>query len=88
MASRTKTPTEIIDEILEESGYQGVEVVSEEEGKALFDERARFYMKMSGDEFLRRWDAGEWKDDPDQPGVMTMLMFMPFAGRPFPLGEE
>lgn len=52
-----------------------------EEGKRLFDEAARRYMDLSGEEFLRRWDAGEWKDDPDHYPVMRLVMLLPFAGR-------
>ena len=37
----------------------GVRKLTREEGIAFFDEMARRYTGMSGEEFLRRWDAGE-----------------------------
>jgi hypothetical protein len=33
-----------------------------EEGRRQYDEAVRLYMGMSGEEFLRRWDAGEWHE--------------------------
>lgn len=52
--------------------------LSEEEGRALFDEQARKYMGMSGDEFLRKWDAGEI-EDPDRSEVWTVVFLIPFV---------
>lgn len=48
------------------------------EARALFDRQARKLMGMSGDEFLRRYDAGEFDailDDFDQhPEIMQLVM--------------
>lgn len=54
-----------------------------EEGRELFDRAARYYLDMSGEEFIRKWDAGEF-DDPDDrsknpPEVMDVAMLLPFA---------
>ena len=38
---------------------------AEEEVRAIFGREARQVMGMSGDEFLRRYDAGEFEDMPD-----------------------
>ena len=57
-----------------------------DEAMALFDQEARRLMGLSGEEFLRRLDAGEFPSGPDVPedrnynGVILML---PFAGRLF-----
>lgn len=32
-----------------------------------------------GEEFLRKWDAGDFRDDPDQPGVMDVAMLIPLV---------
>ena len=58
---------------------QGVREVSPEEGAALLDRRARRYLGLSGQEFLRRWEAGDYAADPDQPGVIDVAMLLPFA---------
>jgi len=50
--------------------------LSREEGEEIFDEAARRYLKMSGEEFLRKWEAKEFGDDPDQPGVMDVAMLL------------
>jgi len=55
-----------------------VRELSEDEGKDLFDRAARFYLQMSGEEFIKAWDAGKFVD-PDQPNVMAVAMLLPFA---------
>ena len=55
-----------------------VRELTREEGRALFDRTAREFLGISGDEFLRRWDAGEIKN-PDTPEVMPVFMSMPFV---------
>lgn len=48
-----------------------------EEGRELFDNAARYYLDISGDEFIRRWDSGYYDDDPEK--VMGVAMLLPFA---------
>jgi hypothetical protein len=53
-----------------------------EEGRALFDYQAHKLMGISGEEFLRRWDAGEYREIADAPGhrhIMRLAMLIPFA---------
>jgi hypothetical protein len=55
-----------------------------DEGHRLFDREARRLLGMSGDEFLARWDAGEFNDLPDTPEgrqIMRVAYLIPF-GRP------
>lgn len=57
--------------------------LSEEEGRELFDRAVRHHLGISGEEFMRRWDAGYY-DDPDDrtknpPEVMELGMLMDFA---------
>ncbi|WAL66631.1 hypothetical protein ORV05_02095 [Amycolatopsis cynarae] len=51
------------------------------QGARLFDKIARDEMGISGDEFLRRWDAGEWDDvDYDTiPGLIEVRDSLPFV---------
>lgn len=59
-----------------------VRYTTPEEGRALFDEQARKVMGMSGEEFLRRWDAGEYDEIADAPGyrhIMRLASLIPFA---------
>lgn len=55
-----------------------IKELTAEEGRELFDRAARRYLNMSGDEFIRAWDAGEF-DDPEQPDVIRVAMLIPFA---------
>lgn len=51
---------------------------AEAEGRALFDRAARRALGISGEEFLARWDSGEWADC-DDPNVDGIAMLLPFA---------
>jgi hypothetical protein len=52
--------------------------VTREEGRAMLDQAAREALNMSADEFLRKWDAGEY-EDADDPAVTRVAMLIPFA---------
>lgn len=54
-----------------------VEEVTRAEGRAILDRAARRSLGVSGEEFLRRWDAGEYENyDPD---AVEVAMLIPFA---------
>jgi hypothetical protein len=58
------------------------QLLSPEEGRAFFDEQARALVGLSGAEFLRRWDAGEFEalaDDPDHPEILHLALLIPFG---------
>lgn len=55
-----------------------VEEVSVQEGRALFDRIARRFLRLSGAEFLARWDRGEFEGD-DRPEVTHVAMLIPFG---------
>ena len=71
----TKTPKQrtIVPEVL-----IAQEATPEDEWTAL-DWQARRYLGMSGIDFLRRWLAGDWVEDPDQPGVLECAACVPLA---------
>ncbi len=59
-----------------------VPTLSPSESRALFDKQARRWLGITGDEFLRRWDAGEFDaiaDDPAHPEVMRLAALIPLA---------
>jgi hypothetical protein len=59
-----------------------IELLSPEDARALFDEQARKTLGIAGDEFIRRWDAGEFDgiaDDPDRPEIMRLAMMISFG---------
>ncbi|MBA2755086.1 MAG: hypothetical protein H0U40_11605 [Chloroflexia bacterium] len=57
-----------------------------EEGRAIFDDQARRLMNMSGEEFLRRWDAGEFAEIADAPGHGWPSRFRESGHPGFPTG--
>lgn len=61
-----------------------IDLLTEEEARALFDRRARKLLHISGEEFLRRWDAGEYRPVPDTAEgrkIGELVMTMSFARR-------
>lgn len=53
----------------------GVHWMTTAEGYDLFDREARRLMGMSGADFIRRWDAGEFDPDgPDHTKLMRLAM--------------
>ncbi|MBA2277023.1 MAG: hypothetical protein H0W06_04605 [Chloroflexia bacterium] len=52
--------------------------LSPEEGWAFFDDKARSLLGISGEEFLRRWNAGDYDeiaDDGEHADIMYLAMF-------------
>ncbi len=64
-----------------ENGH--VRELSREEGRELLDRQTRRYLQVGGDEFIRRWDAGEYGDPDDRSenpaAVMRLGMLLPFV---------
>ena len=56
-----------------------VRVLSKDQGRRLFDRRARAELHISGMTFVRRWKAGEYKNRADRPEVMRVAMLLPLA---------
>lgn len=50
-----------------------------EESRRLFDRQAWHYLNMSGDDFIRAWEAGEFEDPDSRSEVMRVAMLLPFA---------
>lgn len=56
--------------------------VSPEEGRRMFDEAAREWAGMSGEEFIRRYEAGEYADmveSEDNRHIVDLVLLIPFA---------
>lgn len=62
----------------------GIDLLTPEEARAFFDRRARQLLHISGEEFLKRWDAGAYRpvgDDAEGRKIGELVMMMPFARR-------
>jgi hypothetical protein len=60
---------------------QGVQHLSPEEWYREYDALARRLMNMSGEEFMCRWDAGEFDEIADSPGqthIIFLASFIPY----------
>lgn len=59
-----------------------IRYLDDEESHQLFDREARRLMNMTGEEFLRRYDAGEFEAEMDGPRhrqLVEMVMLLPFG---------
>jgi hypothetical protein len=73
---------EAIMAVAPERANSDIRFLEEDEGRAFFDALARRLMGMSGEEFLRRYNADEFNDvlnDPEHRGVMKLVMLRPFG---------
>ena len=59
-------------------GRVPVRDIDRQEGRAVIDENARHYLGISGEEFLRRWNSGEYAHADDDPNVMLVASLLPF----------
>jgi hypothetical protein len=64
-----------------QSPIGGIVELNESEAADLFDAIAWENLHMSGREFLKRWDAGDYrgKDWDAVPGLAEVAMLIPFA---------
>jgi hypothetical protein len=53
--------------------------LTRDQARELFEREAQRYLKMSGAEFIRKWNAGEFDDDPDRPEVMSVAALLPLV---------
>jgi len=77
MKTRATVPTL---QALKERKAAGDPFLTEDEYAAMFDAAVRKYLGISAEEFVRRWDAGEYVDIADTPGnlhIMDLAMMIP-----------
>jgi hypothetical protein len=70
-----------------DSHIPGVVFLEPEEEWALFDQAVRKWMGISAEEFIARWEAGEYDEIVDTPGywqIQYLGGFIPSLERPTP----
>lgn len=60
-------PDEFEGVYVDPSEIEGIHFLTPDEGRDLFDREAHRLFGISGEEFLRRWDSGEYGPIPDTP---------------------
>ncbi len=53
-----------------------IHVATDQEWRALVDRAARYHLNISGDEFLRAWERGDFTNL-DHPDVIPVVMLLP-----------
>jgi hypothetical protein len=59
-----------------------IQWLDDDESRALFDAQAQAMLGISGTEFLRRWDAGQYAactDEPEASRIRRLAALIPFA---------
>jgi hypothetical protein len=77
METRVKTPSS---EELEARAARGDDDVTPEEWYAMYDAAAREWMGISAEEFIARWNAGEYDavyDTESHPYITELVFMMP-----------
>ena len=59
----------------------GTEKASPREGEAILDAAAKRWLNMSGEQFVSKWEAGDFNGDSDRPEVVRVAMLLPFSHR-------
>lgn len=78
VAARKLTTTSA-EEARAEASLPPARELTAEEARIIFDQEARRCPGLTGEEFIRAWDAGEFDDDPDRPEVMGVAMLLPLV---------
>ena len=68
MATATRRPRLRLQEI------QDIPELSAEEARASFDLQVREALGISGDEFIRRWEAGEYAEGEEDPRITGLAL--------------
>jgi hypothetical protein len=55
-----------------------VKFLNKKEGRALFDRVAHRALGISGEEFIRRLDQGQYPDEDESPEIARLCMLTPF----------
>jgi len=67
---------------IDEHGDTGILIATVEQSWELFDQEARALLGISGEEFLQKWDAGEFDQVADSDlarRLNSLLMMLPFV---------
>lgn len=95
MVARSQVPDDGVEDFFDPSldpdRFEGVHIVtSREEAEAIFDRRVQYELGISGKEFLRGWDAGEYgplaeiPDTTEGRRIWRIAHLIPFVREPFP----
>ena len=65
-----------------ERDTSGIRFLDDDESHQLFDRETRRLMNMSGEELIRKYDAGEFDaemDGPNHRALVKLVMLLPFG---------
>jgi hypothetical protein len=63
-------------------GNSPVAWLTDDEAVEFFDRNARELLGISGEEFLRRWDRGDYRGiEDDDERIISLAMLIPFGRR-------
>ena len=71
MVAKTEPKTDVLE-------IEGVDVLSDEAWAEMLDRQARKLLGMSGEEFARRYRAGDLDHDEKHSEIVRLSMLLPF----------
>ena len=69
-------------EVVEDEDFENVHILTEVEAWEFFNDQVLRTLGISGEDFLRRWDSGEYRSISDTPQgrkISRLVMLLPFA---------
>ncbi len=81
MVARRENRSEESDAVDDEY-FEDIHILSEEEAWECFNDQGLRTLGVAGEDFLRRWDSGDYRPIPDTPEgrkISRLVMLLPFA---------
>lgn len=61
------------------TGNEHIHHMTAEEGLEMLDREAQRLLGISGEEFIQRWESGDYDDQPETPVVIRLALLSAFA---------
>jgi hypothetical protein len=77
MSAVSRSQPEGVNEFSEDASLPPLLVLTIEDARRLLDAKAREYLGISGEEFERRWRAGEYLDQIERREIRRIAFYLP-----------
>ncbi len=61
------------------NGHQSPKLITKSQGWQLLEREAQRSLGISANQFIKQWNRGDFKSNPDRPEVMRVAMLLPLA---------
>jgi len=78
-ARQARQEPDIVDDIDDDTEIDVGHEMTRDEAREFFDGQAQAWLGMSGEEFMRAWDAGEISNEPERTEVTAVALLLGFG---------